>query len=150
MAEAGQVEQPKLTAKQELFVSCYCGPDRFNATRAAISAGYSEKSASRIAFDLKKTPAIRARIDEFLEANTLAATEVLHELTDVAMRGLDEFIEVTRYDKEGNPVAARMDASAKIKSLELLGKHHQLFSDNLNITGGIEVREYVGIPEDQP
>jgi len=148
MAEQG--EQSTFTTKQERFIDAYCGAARFNATAAARLAGYSEKSASRIGFDLKKTPTIRARIDEILQDNTLSAPEVLHELTDVAMRGLDEFIDVTKYDKEGNPVAAKMDASAKIKSLELLGKHHQLFSDNLNITGGIEVREYVGIPEDTP
>jgi phage terminase small subunit len=148
MAETG--EQPKLTTRQERFIDAYCGESRFNASDAARRAGYSEKQAASIGCQLKKTPYIRARIDEILQDNTLSAPEVLHELTDVGMRGIDEFIEVTRYDKEGNPVAARMDASAKMKALELLGKHHQLFSDNLNITGGIEVREYVGIPEDQP
>lgn len=110
-------------------------------------AGYSEKTAHVIGSQLKKTLHIRARIDEFLEENTLTATEVLHELTDVGMRGLDECIEVKSY---GDDVSARMDASAKMKALELLGKHHQLFSENLNIHGGIEIREYVDLPDDLP
>ena len=144
-------EQPKkLTAKQQRFVDAYCGDARFNASEAVRLAGYATKQPNVLGYELRNTPHIRARIDEYLEANTLRAPEILHELTDVAMRGLHEFIEITRYDKDGNPVAAKMDAGAKMKALELLGKHEQLFSENLNINGGIEIREYVGIPEDVP
>jgi len=134
----------------ERFVAFYIGDAKFNATKAAILAGYSAKSASRIGYDLKKTPSIRARVDELLEANTMNGLEVLAELTDVARRGLDEYVEIVARDAEGNPIAARMDARAKMTALELLGKHHQLFSENLNLTGGIEIREYVDIPEDLP
>jgi len=147
VADSPSGAQPKLTDKQKQFVLAYCGPARFNASEAARLAGYSEKTAHVIGWQLKNTLPIRARIDEFLEANTLTATEVLHELTDVGMRGLDECIEVKSY---GDEVSAKMDASAKMKALELLGKHHQLFSENLNIHGGIEIREYVDLPEDLP
>lgn len=144
---ADPTSQPKLTMKQELFVLAYCGPARFNASRAVIAAGYKTKNPDDMGYQLRKTPSVRARIDEFLENHTLTATEVLHELTDVGMRGLDECIDVKSY---GDEVSAKMDASAKMKALELLGKHHQLFSENLNIHGGIEIREYVNIPDDLP
>ena len=145
--------QPKLTDKQERFVSAYIGPARFNATQAAIMSGYSERTAGQKGFELKNIEAIRARINEVLQANTLTAAEILRELTDVAMRDLDEEVEIRRFgkDENGDPIySARMDASAKMKALELLGKHEQLFSENLNIHGGIEIREFVGIPEDVP
>lgn len=129
--------QLKITDKQRRFIEAYCGEARFNKTEAARLAGYAPKSARKIGSDLYKTPHIRARIDEVLEENTLSSTEVLRELTDVGMRALDDFIEITRYDKEGNPIAARMDASAKMKALELLGKHHQLFTDKIQHSGSI-------------
>jgi hypothetical protein len=80
----------------------------------------------------------------------LGAKEVLAELTDVATAEWRDFVEVLLRDDDGKPIKTRMDLSAKIKSLELLGKHHQLFSDNLNINGGIEIHEFVGIPKDAP
>lgn len=136
MASPESPEQPKdLTPKQEKFVAAYIGEARFNATLAAKIAGYSEKSAARIGYDLKKTPSIRARIDELLEANSLTATEILRELSDVAMRGLHEFIEITRYDKDGNPVAARMDARAKMEALKLLGQNKGMYTEKRELSG---------------
>lgn len=131
--------QPNITLKQQRFIDAYVGEARFNASEAARMAGYSEKSAARIGHDLKKTPYIRARIDELLDENTLSAPEILRELTDVAMRGLHEFIEITKYDKDGNPVAAKMDASAKMKALELSGKHKSLFTDKVQHSGSVSV-----------
>lgn len=112
-------------------------------------AGYSEKTAGQKGYELKNIEAIRARIDALLDANSLRATEILHELTDVAMRGLDEEVEVRRYGEE---LSARMDASAKMKALELLGKHHKLFTDKVDHGGEIAmvpIREIqVPKPED--
>jgi len=137
---SGSPEQSKkMTPKQQRFVDAYVGEARFNASRAVIEAGYVTKNPNDLGYQLRNTPHVRARIDEILENETLRAPEILRELTDVAMRGLDEFIEVTRYDKEGNPVAARMDASAKMKALELLGKNQSLFVDKVEQTIDVEV-----------
>jgi len=143
-------ETRKLTPKQERFVSFYVGQAKFNATRAATLAGYSAKTARSYGWYLKNLAPIRARVREILEAEALSGVEVLAELSDVARRGLDECVEIVARDAEGNPIAARMDARAKMTALELLGKHHQLFSENLNLSGGIEIREYIDIPEDLP
>lgn len=134
----------KLTPLQQRFVDAYVGEARFNASEAARIAGYSEKTAGQKGHELKNIESIRARIDEVLETNTLRSNEILRELTDVAMRGLHEFIEITRYDKDGNPVAAKMDAGAKMKALELLGKHRALFTDNVALSGGIDI-QIVGV-----
>lgn len=126
----------------------YIGEARFNATKAAAIAGY--KDPGQAGYELKKKQEVRARIDDYLEQNALTAKEVLSELTDVAVAEWREFVEVLARDEKGEPIRVKMDLTNKVKSLELLGKHHQLFSENLNISGGIEIREYVGVPEDAP
>lgn len=146
---ADGAEQPKkLPPKQEAFVLAYIGEARFNASLAARMAGY--KDDANAGWRLRMNAEVRARIDQFLEAVTLTAKEVLAELTDVANAPFRDFVEVLKYDKKGNPLLVKMDLSSKVKSLELLGKHHQLFSENLNISGGLEIREFVGIPGDTP
>jgi phage terminase small subunit len=139
-----------LTTKQEVFVRAYIGEAKFNATKAARMAGYSESSAYQRGYELVKNSDIRARIDEMLDEMTLTAKETLTELTDVATAEWRDFVEILSWDAEGKPLKVKMDLGSKVKSLELLGKHHQLFSDNLNISGGIELHEFVGIPKDAP
>ncbi|QLQ33923.1 MAG: terminase small subunit [Candidatus Thiothrix singaporensis] len=51
-----------LTDKQQAFVEEYIKD--FNATRAAIAAGYSKKSASEIAYDNLRKPQIQKAISE--------------------------------------------------------------------------------------
>lgn len=53
-----------LTAKQELFVSAYCA-NGFNATQAAIEAGYSPDSAREIGCENLTKPAISEAIDSY-------------------------------------------------------------------------------------
>lgn len=52
----------ELKGKQEAFCQRYLVD--FNATQAAISSGYSEKSASAIGWELLRKPEIQARIEE--------------------------------------------------------------------------------------
>lgn len=150
MSTDSPAQPQKLSAKQQRFVDAYIGEARFNASEAVRLAGYATRNANDLGYQLRNTPHIRARIDELLEAHTLRSTEVLRELTDVAMRGLHEFVEVTKYDKEGNPIAARMDASAKMKALELLGKSQGLFTDKqqIELDGGMRI-EIVGMADEE-
>lgn len=145
-----QPTKRQLSGKQRAFIDAYIGPARFNATEAARIAGYSDPQQS--GWENKQNPDIRARIDAFLDAETVTATEILHELTDVGMRGLHEFVTITRYDADGNPISAKMDASAKLKALELLGKNRGMFTDKVDVTGDLGVTyELVGIdPAEMP
>lgn len=138
---------PKLTDKQRQFVTAYVGKARFNATQAAIMAGYSEKTAYQKGYELKNVEHIRAHIDAYLNTDSMSVPEVLHELTDVARRPLDSYIEVREY---GEDVHAKMDASAKMKALELLGKAHQMFTDKqqIEMDGGLRV-EIVGMADEE-
>jgi phage terminase small subunit len=133
-----------LTLKQERFVLAYVGEAKGNGTEAARQAGYSDPEVS--AFNNKQNQAVRARIDELLRAEALTAAEVLAELTAVAKSPTDHFMQVVMPadDETGREMIVRLDYGAKIKSLELLGKYHALFTDKQEINAKVtQVREYV-------
>ena len=54
----------KLTAKQTAFISSYCS-NGFNATQAAITAGYSKKTAGKIGQENLVKPRIVVAIDKY-------------------------------------------------------------------------------------
>lgn len=56
---------PELTTKQQRFVEEYAID--FNATRAAISAGFSEKTARSISSELLTKPDIRRAVKTYLD-----------------------------------------------------------------------------------
>ncbi len=90
----------------------------YNATKAAIRAGYSVRSAKQIANEILTKHDVTERIAEYQkeknEAFQLNAQEVLNRLSRIAERDLAK-------------------DSDKIRALELLGKHFQLFTDTLVI-----------------
>lgn len=59
----------KLTSKQEMFCLEYLID--LNATQAAIRAGYSEKTAQRIASENLSKPLIQERIDTLMRARSI-------------------------------------------------------------------------------
>ena len=75
----------RLTSKQEAFVQHYC-TNGGNATQAAISAGYSEKTAGTISDENMHKPAIKHAIDEFraerAEKARLTVDDLLLELEE--------------------------------------------------------------------
>ncbi len=121
-----------MTDKQMLFISEYL-INGFNATQAAISAGYSEKTAysqgQRLLKDVEVSENIRKSIDEALGQNkSTLKLEILHELRNIAFTefGIDikrnkdgEIYEVSRRDK--------------LRALELLGKYMTMFTDKAQV-----------------
>ena len=79
-------EMAKLTDKQEKF--CYEYVLHLNASKAAINAGYSEKTAYSIGGENLKKPEIQARIrymqDNLAETAQLSALRVLKEHEKIA------------------------------------------------------------------
>lgn len=131
-------QRKSLTTRQELFVAAYLGEAHGNATEAARIAGYAKPGAE--GHRLLKNAEIAARVSNHVAEKFADADAVLAELTDVALAEWRDFIEVLAYDKQGNPVKVRMDLSNKVKALELLGKHHQLFTDKQVVD--VNVREH--------
>ncbi len=95
MYEANQVAQansPNLTDKQRAFVLEYVKD--WNGTQAAIRAGYSEDSASEIAYENLRKPQIRQLIDRHFEDMGLTADRILAEQMALAFSNADDYLEV--------------------------------------------------------
>ncbi len=141
----------KLTPKQRRFVEEYLID--LNATRAAVRAGYSEKTARQIGSENLSKPAIqeaitRAKRDRS-EATKIDAEWVLHQAVELHRRCMQEVKPAlhpkTRKqmkDEEGNLLFV-FNAAAANRSLELVGKHVDIgaFKDRLEVSGGISLVE---------
>jgi phage terminase small subunit len=79
-----------LTHKQRLFVEEYLRT--WNATQAAIAAGYSEKTAYSIGSENLKKPEIAAEIQARIEEKTASADEVLVRLAEQLRLDLSPFV----------------------------------------------------------
>lgn len=92
-----------LTEKRKLFVMLYLS-NGFNATQAAIGAGYSEKTAYSIGSELLKNPEVRAFIKQ----------EVERQLNEIDETKLQWFNEVKGISFTNH--------HSKMRGLELLGR----------------------------
>ena len=137
----------ELTTKQKVFVQEYIVD--FNAAAAARRAGYAVKNADRIGLKQVKNSLVSAAIEKELKKRKwrteIKAEEVIRDLIEIKERCLQRVPVTDRkgnqiYDEEGNAIWA-FDAKEANKSLELLGKHLGLFTDNkVDLSGGLDVR----------
>lgn len=79
-----------LSFKQQMFVEEYLSC--FNATQAALRAGYSERSARAIGAENLTKPDIGAVIDERLRESAMRADEVLMRLAEQARNEHGKYI----------------------------------------------------------
>ena len=98
-----------LNQRQKLFASEYIKLG--NATQAAINAGYSEKTAGRIAGqNLKKLEIkrfIESEVEKMHDANIMSAKEALSILSDIARGKRDEEVLMM------NPVTGEVERVTK-------------------------------------
>lgn len=78
----------EINKKQQLFICEYIRT--FNATRAAIAAGYSEKTAYSQGARLLKNAEILKAVNAFLDENAMSAAEVVFHLTEIARGDFNE------------------------------------------------------------
>lgn len=123
--------QRPLTPKQKVFVAEYLID--LNATQAAIRAGYSAKTASRIGPELLGKTCIATAIAEQQKAREtrtlITADKVLTDIQAVKEDAMQIVL-----DRDGNKVMA--DRFAALKAAELLGKHLKLFTDRVEVEAG--------------
>lgn len=128
---------PKLTDKQTAFVREYLVD--LNATQAAIRAGYSERTASRIGPQLLGKTWVREAIEkaQAKRAQRVEVTQdyVLSNLVEVVERTMQRAPVLDRKgeqvtDEEGRAVWT-FDAKGANRALELLGKHLGIFTDKI-------------------
>ncbi len=141
-----------LTSRQELFVSEYLLD--LNATKAAIRAGYSSKTAHscgpRLLDNAAVAAAIAAAKQTRSEATNIDAAWVLRQAVQVYQRCVQEIRPVvhpkTRQqlkDEQGQPLFS-FNASAANRALEIIGKHCDVAAfapEKLAVSGGLSVAE---------
>ncbi len=139
----------KLTPKQERFCEEYLVD--LNATQAAIRAGYSEKTADRIANQNLRKLEVCKRIEKLRkkqsERTEITADRVLAELAAIAFAdrtkisnirengeiaftptdNLSTDVKKTISGIECGKYGIKVSTCDKVKALELLGKHLGLF-----------------------
>ena len=119
----------KLTKKERIFADEYVKTT--NGTQSAITAGYSEKTASVTASKMLRKPKVRQYIDAIMDErskDTIAtADEVLEYLTRV-VRG-----------EEKDAFGLDVSVADKSKAAELLGKRHMLFTDKVKLSAEVEI-----------
>lgn len=155
-----------MTDKQKRFCEEYLA-NGLNATKAAIDAGYSQKTAYSIGNENLKKPEIQDFIKEKLSEKDAAAIakqdEILKTLTRVLRREEKESVVVTlksrtsSYDKSGKKRIVEKEAPQIVeipsklsdtnKAAELLGRYYAMFTDNLNADVGVGVEIIDDIPK---
>ena len=80
-----------LTTKQQRFIEEYTVD--WNATQAAIRAGYSEKTAHHIGSENLRKPDIKEAIEARIKEKTLTADQLLQMQSELAQLDLSPYIE---------------------------------------------------------
>lgn len=128
-----------LTEKQKRFCDEYLID--LNATQAAIRAGYSPKTANRIAAENLSKLDIKNYIEQRMaeKENELIAdqNEVLKYLTSV-MRGESQSEEIVVEGcgdgiSEARTIEKAPSEKDKLKAAELLGKRYGLYTDKMKV-----------------
>lgn len=114
-----------LNPKQQQFAAEYTVD--FNATAAAIRAGYSQKTAGQKAYKLLHMPEVQKAVQEEVkkrqERTQTDGDYVINKLREIADMAAADFTD------------SNLKFSNKIRALELLGKHLGLFDPK---TGSIK------------
>jgi len=146
------VSVAKLTEKQKRFVQEYLVD--LNATQAAIRAGYSEKSAARIAVELLNKTQVSAELQKAMKNRQkrveITQDMVLAELAAIAFANGADFAAINRNglvrlvptdtlpDDKKKAIASIKEGQYgtevklydKVRALEMLGRHLGMFDNH--------------------
>jgi len=152
-----------VTPKQKIFVDEYLID--FNATQAAIRAGYSEKTAAEIGKENLRKPyiqeAIQKAIEERSERTKITQDMIVKELATFGFANIQDYIkhsqdgliifksiddipekaaraiESIKVINNGKKGSVEFKLHSKSRGLEMLGRHKGMFLDKLEHSGGI-------------
>lgn len=131
----------KLTIKQQRFADEYIISG--NATQSAVKAGYSERYANTNASKLLQNTTIKSYIDDRLkelEDNAIVKQDEILKYLSSIMRGEQtEQILINVGDYEQVIVEIGVSAKDRIKAAELLGKRYGIWTEKVDLSGGLTV-----------
>ena len=142
-----------MTEKQKRFCDEYLID--YNATQAAIRAGYSPKTAYSIGDENLKKPELKSYLEAEQEklhnAKTADVQEVMEYLTAVLRGESSASVVVVEGVGDGCSEARTItkppDEKERLKAAELLGKRFGMFTDKVNVSGGGVVTIVDDIPD---
>ena len=113
----------------------------FDGTKAAIRAKYSKKTATKIASHLLTIVDVQTYLAKLIAKRSkkteITAEYVLTGLQEVTERCLQR---VPVLDKDGKETGEwKFEASGANRSLELLGRHLEMFTDRLRVDENIRI-----------
>jgi len=117
-----------LTIKQELFVAAYCS-NGYNATKAAIYAGYSESSAGSIGSENLQKP----EIVEAIDAHKL----MMSKRCGITLQSLIDELEEARQAALGAETVQSSAAVAATQAKAKLTGMDKLVIDNISSDGSM-------------
>lgn len=155
-----------LTNKQQAFIEAYL-TNGFNATKAALAAGYSEKTAYSIGSENLRKPDISEVIQQRIKALAMGADEALARLTEHARGDIGAFLDCAYEDLPEHPQSRlikrvkrtltirrnpKSDEETETEYFEFelydaqaalvhLGRYHALFTDKVEHSGALTWRE---------
>ena len=125
-----------MNVKQARFVDEYLID--LNATQAAIRAGYSAKTAYAIGNKLLKETEIKESIDAAMSSRSertgITADKVLADIELIKADAMKAMA-----DKDGN--LAMVNHGAALRDCELQGRHLEMWSDKLKVSGEISIAD---------
>jgi len=128
-----EMKKVKLTPKQSAFIDAYCS-NGGNATKAAITAGYSEKTAQEIGAENLSKPIIKDAI-ELRQQPIAKKMEITRESLileiEYAQKMAEELGKPEVYIK-GTDLKAKMLGLNEPKKIELSGGIEQKVKVNIN------------------
>ncbi len=155
----------RLTARQRRFVEEYLID--LNGTQAAIRAGYSPRSAKQQADSNMEKENVKAAIDKAMAERSkrtgVTQDVILRELARIAFCNITDVVNLDEADVKSGSIRDDTAAIAsirvkriptqdgviierevklydKVRALELLGKHLNMFKDSINLMGSLAVK----------
>ena len=128
----------ELTAKQLSFCLNYI--KHFNASQAALDAGYSKINYGHIGWELLQKTTIQQKLQELTakqaEKAEITVQEIIRDLKTLKDRCMQE---IQVLDRHGEPTGEyRFDSAGANRSLELLGKYLEMWVDRSELTINIK------------
>ena len=148
-----------MTNKQKLFVDYYLS-NGFNATQAALSAGYSKKTSYAIGqenlnkLEIKKY--LSEKVKQLLSNTEMASLEILNALDEIIRCDIGDFVEIKTILGDGEEIqkvifnntkdlntkvlseisegqhGIKIKMHDKLKAIELKGKYLSLWADGIS------------------
>lgn len=151
-------EVRKLAGRQLAFIDAYLA-NGFNATQAALTAGYSAKTAYSQGQRLLKHVEIAAAVRKHLDKRAMTRDEALESMSEMARATLEDFVTIKYYgatiDLEKAQKAGKLHLLKKIKqgkdgrieielydrqqAVNIIGKHHGLWKDGIEININVDI-----------